>query len=315
MIDQIKGWAGVKLNGLSINIDIVDNCVLRCPSCAQGSIGGRKPHKMDFVRFTRILDKIQIETKIRHIMLYVYSDPFQHPELHRFVGECTRRGIKTWLSTMLQTTFADFARVIAARPTEFRISLPGWDHMAYYQKGAKPEKFDEKFAKVCKLPRHPETTWTMFFQVYDNNQHEIPKARKLAEDNGIKFVAVPSIFMPLEKVVEGNYSPQDDELISHLIESPEEALNKMKRNTYCTCWKQLTLDARGQVYLCQLIYEDRFILGKFFDKPIAEWRRLIQSDPYCSKCISVGANVIEECYSDFTTHADPVGHANKKRRK
>jgi len=317
MLEKLKGLAGAKINGMSLNIDLVDNCVLRCPSCAVGSIGGRKPHQMSFDLFVRILDKLQREVKIRHAQLYVYSDPFQHPDLDLFVRECTRRGIKTWLSTMLQTTFADFAEVIQARPTEFRISFPGWEKMSYYQRGAKPELFDRKFKEVVKLPRHPETVWSLVYHVYRDNQgDELDRARRLAEDNGMKFVALPSIFMPMERFVEETYSEQDKLLIARLLETPEESTARMKYSSWCPCYKQVTLDARGKVYLCELIYEDRFIVAdNFLTTPLKDIMRRIRSHEWCGPCMAKKGNQYQSCYAEIATSADPVGDANKKRLK
>jgi hypothetical protein len=316
MLDKLKALAGMKLNGVSLNIDLVNYCACACPSCAVGSIGGRQTGKMELQTFRRILDKFDAEgVKIRHIQLYVYSDPFLHPELDQFVAECTQRGIKTWLSTMLQTTKADFREVIEARPTEFRVSMPGWRYMSYYQKGARPEVFDRNFAEVVKLPRYPETVWTFAYHIYsDNSGEEMRKAYNLATEHGFKFVGLPAIFMPLEKIVEKRYSEADKVLISRLVESPEEATAWMKEKSFCACWKQITLDVFSRVYLCELIYEDRFILGDFFDWPIDYWLKRIRRDPYCGDCIKAKANVYEECYSEFTGKGDPVESANKKRR-
>ena len=314
-LEEAKGFIGSKVKGISYNIDLVDNCVLRCPSCAVGSIGGRKPHRMTFDFFRRILDKAESETKIRHIQLYIYSDPCQHPDLHLFVAECTRRGIKTWISTMLQTTFCDFSKVIEARPTEFRISMPGWEKMSYYQGGAKPELFNKKFCEVIKLPHYPETTWTMAYHVYKDNQGEIDKARRLAETNGIKFVALPSIFMPMEKMVENRYSERDREVISRMLETPEEATSRMKSSDYCPCFKQVALDAHGKVYLCQLIYEQRFVLGDYLAMPFKEIMSAIRSHEFCGKCIAFKGNQYQSCYSEFVSSPDPIAQANRKRMK
>lgn len=312
-IEEAKGYIGAKLRGVSYNIDIVDNCVLRCKSCAVGSLGGRASHQMQLATFIAFLNKAQSESKIRHIQLYIYSDPCQHPELDAFVDVCTRRGIKTWISTMLQTTSCNFREVIEARPTEFRISFPGFEQMSYFQGGAKPERFKKKFAEVVKLPRYKETTWTMVFHKYKDNQHEIPAARKLAEDNGIKFVALPSIFMPMEVMVENRYSEQDRDIISHLIDTPEEAVARMKASEYCPCFKQVSLDSRLNVYLCQLIYEKRFILGRYFDMTFDEIMKSIRSHEFCGKCIKFKGNQYQSCYSEIASSKDPVGDANKKR--
>jgi len=313
VIEELKGWLGTKIHGISLNVDIVNGCPLRCPSCAVGSIGPRKGKMMKIDTFRRILDHAG---KVRNVQLYAYSDPCVHPELHLFVQECTDRGITSQISTVLQTTKCDFAKVIEARPSEFRISWAGWALMDYYQEPAKTEIFRKKLKALWSLPRHKETTWTMAFHHYKDNSYELRLARLIANNRNLKFVVIPAIFMPCEKVVEKNYSAQDRTLISHLPESPEETIAKLKfHDDYCLLWKQIYMDANADVYLCQLIYEERFKLGNFFDKSVEGWLKLIKTDPFCQKCMKAGGHAYQYCFANFIKYDDPVGVANKKRRR
>jgi hypothetical protein len=301
---------------MQFNIDLLNNCCLSCPTCAVGAIGGRTGKPMTIDLFRRILDKAQREVKVRRIQLYAYTDPCLHKDLHLFVAECTDRGIESTLSTMLQTTKCDFAKVIEARPTEFRISFPGWKKMHVYQRGAAPSMFDAKFARVSLLPRHPETKWTMAYHLYNDNADEMPAAKQLAQSANIHFVALPAIFMVNEKVVEKTYTKDDLSIISHLIETPESAIAKMKVDpTFCILWKQVTIDAEGMVYLCQLVYEKRFQIVPFLDVPLKEISRRIKTHSFCGDCMKAGGHVYQECYADFVTNDDPIAVANRKRMK
>lgn len=317
LLQEVKGYLGQRINGVSFNIDIINACSLRCGSCAIGSIGTKRGGKMmSFELWNKILDKAQSECRVRKIQMYAYSDACLNPDLHLFVQNATDRGIPTLLSTMLQKTTCDFAKTIEARPAEFRISFPGWNHMEYYQKGAKPERFNEKFAEVTRLPRYGETLWSLVFHLYNNNADELPRVRKLAEDNGLKLVVIPAIMMVCEKVVEKTYTEQDKELISHLLETPEESISRMdKMEDYCGEWKRITLDANGDVYLCQLVYENRFKLMNYLDHPLSEIQSTIRNHSFCGKCMKAGGNIYQECYADFRDSKDPVGEANKKRHK
>ncbi len=312
---EIKGWLGEKLFGTGFIIDIADFCPLSCPSCAVGSIGSRGGGYMTLDTFRRILDKAQSECKVRRVQLYGYCDPCTHKDLHLFVGECTKRGLQSMISTMLQTTKCDFDRVIEARPSEFRISFAGWDKMAYYQRGAKPDRFDAQLERVSLLPRYKETRWTLLFQLYKDNGDEVQRARELAQRSNMTFVVLPAIFMPCEKMVEGNYSEQDRELISHLLETPEDNVKRLKFPTdYCLLWKQVTMDANGEVYLCQLIYEDRFKLGmNYLTTPLKMIKQAMRNHPFCIPCMKMGAHVYQYLYADFCKYDDPIAEANRRR--
>jgi radical SAM protein with 4Fe4S-binding SPASM domain len=238
-----------------------------------------------------------------------------HPLLHLFVEECNNRGIDSWISTVLQGTTCDFDKVIRARPTEFRISFAGWDHMEYYQKNARRKVFNAKLKKVCSLPQYVDTQWTMAFHVYRDNQHEIPRAKKLAEKYNLKFVALPCIFMVGEKVVLKNYSEQDLALIDRLVETPENAIASMKHDrTYCKMWKQITIDACGDIYLCQLLYEDKYLIGNFNTFSRSKIIKTMKNHPFCQQCMASGMHTYQECYGEFLEYDDPIAHAERKRR-
>jgi len=314
--DSIKGWFGQKINGVSYNIDVINTCSLRCPSCAIGSMATqRSGKKMSIEMFRAILDKAQSESKVRKVQFYAYSDPCLHPDLHLFIQECTDRGIYSAISTMMQTYKCDIQKVLDAQPTEFRISFPGWERMSYYQAGAKPERFDANIEKFRHLKVRATTKLTMAFHLYNDNEHELDRANALADSLGAILTAIPSIFMPCEKVVEKNYTKQDLELISHLNETPEESISRMKLSeSYCLLFKQITIDSEGMVYLCQLVFEDRFKLVPFLDVPLKQIQDRIRNHSFCNKCMKVGGNVYQYCYDDFVLSDHPVSGANEKRR-
>lgn len=317
MLREIKENIGVALKGISYNIDVTGFCSLRCGSCAVGSIATKRhPGKyMSFETWVSVLDKAMAHGKVRKVQMYAYTDPCLHPELHRLVDYATRMGIPTLISTMGQQTQCDFEKLVEARPHELRISFPGWNKMTYYQKGAKPEVFDRNIEKICSLPRYPETIWSLIFHLYNDNHDELPRVRALAEKWNLKLVVIPSIFMVCERVVEKNYSPQDLELISHLLETPEESISRMKKDSFCMQWKQISMDCTGEVYLCQLVYEDRFKIGNFFDKSIPEIQSTIRNHSFCGKCMAAGGHSYQSCYSDVKLYNDPVREANKRRHK
>jgi hypothetical protein len=316
-VEELKGWIGTKVNGYMYVIDIINACCLRCPTCAVGVLPFRKEtgKVMSFDLFRRILDKAQSESKIRKIQLYIYSDPCMHKHLHLFLEECRKRDIPNSISTMLQATNCDFAKVVEARPTEFRVSFAGWRNMSIYQRGGNTRRFLDKLELISNLPRYPETRWTMFYHLYKDNLDEAPLAKKLAEDHGLDFIAYPAIYMINEKVVEKNYTPAELETISHLLETPEENIKRLAVDTqYCQMQrKQVTIDANGDAWLCQIVYEDRFRLAPFLTTSLREIRRLQKAHPFCVKCKAAGGHTYQYLYGDSTKIEDPIVYADKKR--
>jgi hypothetical protein len=117
-------------------------------------------------------------------------------------------------------------------------------------------------------------------------------------------------------MVEGRYSDQDKEIISHLLETPEQCVQRLKFSTdYCLLWKQITMDAKANVYLCQLIYEDRFIVGNYLEDSTKSLIKKIKTHPFCKPCMRVGAHAYQYLYADFYKYENPIQVANRRRFK
>jgi hypothetical protein len=295
-IRKTKGYLGARIHGLAYNIDTVNGgCPVACPSCSVGSIGRRKGGRMPIELFRKILDKAEAESPgVRNVQLYAHSDPSMHPEAHLFIQECTDRKIPAIFSSVLQRPQCDWKKVIEARPRELRISFPGLEQMSYYQAGANPDEFLKNFYHLTALPRHKETTWTLGFHLYNDNGHELERARDM---------------------VEKTYTEQDKELITHLCNTPEDWMAQMRHSDFCACQsKQITIDSLGYVYLCQNVYSERFRMVHFLDSSVERIRREMMEHPFCVKCKEVAGNTYQENYS-YLFGKDPVAKANKGRFK
>jgi hypothetical protein len=311
---HMKGWAGVKVYGTAYNIDLQDtNCPVACPSCAIGSLGRRPRATMSMDMFKAILDKAQREGKVRNVQLYAYSEPTMVANLHEYLEELRRRKIPAIISTIAQTSKCEWAKVVEARPREIRISFPGWKHMAYYQRGAKPEVFDGKFAYLMTMPRHPETIWTLGFHIYKDTLEELPRAKALAERYGLKFVALPAMHMENSVTVRGTYPERDKELISRLLETPEEEAARYTYSDFCYCQsKQITISATGMTWLCQNTY-NLGPLSPFLDTPLGDLRKRIREHPFCPECKAAKQNLTQTRYGYWFENGDPVERANKEK--
>jgi radical SAM protein with 4Fe4S-binding SPASM domain len=314
--DELRGWVGVKTHGILYAVDLINFCANVCPSCPN-HYGKHDGNLMSINTFREIFDKAQEESKVRRMQLYVYSDSALHPKLHQFVAECTKRGIESAISTPLQTTKCDWAKVVEARPTELRVSFAGWKNMDIYQPHGRVARFEANMKLLSKLPRHPETRWTLFFHKYKDNLDEVVPARKFAEYYGFDFIDYPAIFMTQEKIVEKNYTARDLKTIDLLLESPEHNIDRIKtRSRYCQLQsKQIMIDANADVYLCQILFEDRFIVGNFLDTPLKELRRRLREHPFCKQCKNVRAHNYQSCYSSPIEFKDPIERGNKGKYK
>jgi radical SAM protein with 4Fe4S-binding SPASM domain len=291
-------------------IDVIDACSLRCPTCPTGVQLPRDGARMSLDMFKKILDKGQKECNIMKVQLFRFGDPLLHPKIHEFIEECNRRGLKTGVSSALQATNCDWQKLAASKVTEFRASFSGWKNMHIYQKPAKIERFLEKFEMVSHLPWAKETTLTMLFHEYMDNKDEIGPARELAESHGFKFIPIPAQMMVYDNIVNG-YSPRDHATLDLLFQTPEEDITRLKHaptgEEFCGMQeREVTLDAHGNMRLCQFMYTTDYIIGNYLERPLKEMRKEIINHPWCVKCKTKGLVGYSMCYADPVTSKNPV---------
>lgn len=315
-VDEAKGYLGLKFKGITLVVEPANTCCCRCPSCPVSVFGPRAGEMMTPGLFTAILDKTEREAgSVRVCHLYFKGEPTLNKQLPELVAELTRRKIPSSVSTVLQTVKCDLRDLIEARPSEFRVSFPGLNFIEKYQKGS-PRRFMENLRFAATLPRYPETRWVMLYQVYRDNQgQDLESAKSLAKMYGFDFIPLPAIYMVSEHMIDKSYTETDKALIADLIETPEESVARMDTSSrWCACWKQLTIDAKGDVFVCTLLYDEKYNLGPFLDKPLSYFQKAMRHEA-CGPCMESGNHVYQACYDEFITHKDPVTSANRKRLK
>ena len=342
MMSNSKLWAkfrhtplGVKLRILKAKWfvkhellwDIVDACPMRCPTCPTGIQPSRDGHKMSIRTFRNILDKLQYEDKIKiyKIQLYRWSDPLLHPDLHLFIAECNARGIRSATSSVLQAMNCDLEKVLAAEPTEFRVSFSGWRSMHIHQKGAKPERFMKNLEIISRIPTSPKTQRIFFFHRYKDNLDEEPFAKLLAEQHDFKFVAFEATYMLYDRIVENYtgerpYTEAEKAAINRLTETPEENISRLKKKPregdYCRMQREeITLDSHGRVQQCQMMYPERFIRGNIMDEPMKDIRKRIITEKFCHSCKKSGVIPYSKIFGDPAMTEDPKAIADSWKYK
>jgi MoaA/NifB/PqqE/SkfB family radical SAM enzyme len=316
MIEQVKGWLSNKIFGISLYIDIIDNCQCKCPSCPSGTQKRMDGHTMTIEEFDEILIKLLSETQLRKVQLYRWGDPTLHPDLHLFIQRCRQYHLPCSISTVAQKTRCDWDKVVEARPDEIRFSFTGWKYMSYYQWGAKASTFTLNVEKISSLPRHPETRWTMFYHLYRDNLDEEIFAKKFAKDCNLEFFSFPATYMMYENIVSGKYPAKDKEILSRLLETPEQNIarfkKKPKETDYCIMQsKQLTLNSYGKIYQCQMMYNSN--VGNFLNMSYQDSVGIRKREPYCLMCKAKGVPGYAQIFADPIVVDDPIEKANKGR--
>jgi len=293
-------------------IDIVGTCNLRCPSCPLGNvkssqfISARRPKGfMDFELFSRVLDKAEAECKVAEslfeVYLYNWGEPLIHPKIAEFVTELSRRRIRFFISTNLNTE-TSLTPIVRAGPAVFRISLSGFSK-AIYSKGhvdGDPNLVISNMYRLRHAMDHCKSKMAVhvYYHVYqDNCQDDILKMAELSDSLGFYFSPGWAYFMGLEKLmayVEGKptFTPEDQETLRRTVLSLDEAIaiSQQAQSPSCSLQTdQMVINHDGSVALCCAVFDPvNFIASDFLGSTHEELQERKRKASLCTKCMANG---------------------------
>jgi MoaA/NifB/PqqE/SkfB family radical SAM enzyme len=287
------GW---RVNGLSFMFDLVNACSFKCPSCPVGNLPKRDGEVMDFDKFTRILDIIEAQVKIRNVLLYSFSEPFLYPLIAEAVDELKhkRQVPRVMISTNLSRP-KNIEKTMAAGLDELRISFSGFENGEYFHRGRKMSQFVHACNDLALLVPKYKTRVGLIWHRYRTNLHEAKAIKEFARVRGFDLIPETAFFIPFETILSGNYTKADRDLIGHLIMPPEEKLKRQERDQVCYYQqKQMVIDAHGQVYLCRHVFGKQFEIGNIETDSIRDLRKRMAEDSFCVSCKNHGLNKYTE---------------------
>lgn len=314
-------------NYLSYSVDIAGNCNLRCPSCPVGNIDLKHTRPRGFIKkelFYEIADKISFESADKNtwVSLYDWGEPTLHKELPLLVEYLNKKKLRSRISSNLNYD-ADFKSIVKSNPTEFKISISGFNEGSYsitHRRG----KIDKVLNNIVKLKKYRDqfnsnTKFIMNYHVYKHNLGEdYVKLEKLCHEIGFEFRPYAAMFMPIEKVLslidskkkkisdDINFKlPQitedDLNLISLLLTDPvkeyerweKEGQGKIKENQICTRKEnKIAIRMDGSVPICCGVYGGEYkVIDNFLDKTHDEIQTLRGNYSLCKTCIENGAHL------------------------
>lgn len=194
----------MKLRGMPYEweIDTTNICQLSCPLCHTG-LGNIKRDQgvMDYELFTRTVD--DIKDSALWLTLYSWGEPFLNPRIHEFVGYAHHQGIATIISSNLNRPLTEemAENIIRSGLDVMIISLDGVTQEVYEQyrvNGHLFRVFDNiKLLAATKQRlgmKTPRLEWQ--FIVMKQNEHQIPEARRLADEIGVDVITFKKVDFP-----------------------------------------------------------------------------------------------------------------------
>jgi len=287
-------------------IDISGPCNLRCISCPQGNFG-RKPKSgfMNAATFEKVLSKVlQEDPFVGAVSLYNWGEPLLNPQLPEILRIAEEKGIHTAISSNLNIE-KDFADVIKAHPTWFRVSVSGFGpSYEVTHTGGSWALFHKNLLRLKELQNeyYPDLQVEVFYHIYrHNNGEDFQKMKELCDQLGFTFRFRHAALAPLENieaVIEGReLSPEAQQTRELQIFPVEEVMEiaRSQRDRPCFYKRCLWITWDLRVAQCMEWFSPELSLvpSDFLSTPLSEIIAARAENEFCNRCQE---KAIHRCY-------------------
>ena len=255
-----------------ITIEPGNICNLKCPLCPTGQKDRSAKHDfITFENFKKIVD--EIGKYLMLVRLYNWGEPLLNHDLVKMIEYAVNKGIEVKISTNLSMKLSE-QELEAIAKTNLRkiyVSANGASRETYakYHIGGDFDKVMENIkslkVKTKKFNnRFTEIIW--LFHVFRHNEHEIEKAKEIANELGVKL----------------SINKMRTDMGKEVFETPEEAIKRDKKwlpenpeynifnienkstKTHFRCnllWKETVINWDGSILPCCFIYSEKYSFG------------------------------------------------------
>jgi MoaA/NifB/PqqE/SkfB family radical SAM enzyme len=245
---------------IHFNIDVIDKCNLRCPTCFRGTGAQKNAHgSMPLDRFRVIVNKAFAEG-YPNISLINWTEALLLKSLDQYVRIVKEFPVDCWISSNLSLPPARYlpsiTATLAAGVDFLFVSISGFSQATYeinHKKG-RVDWIKENLAGIARALHSGEvktSVWIRYLE-WAYNAHEKRPWEELAAEYGIGFHAVPAHGDPLQPLPGAKeYSEhvkrcvahaQQAEPVSRIIEVPDKVCGLIM--------DRVAIDAKGDAYLC-----------------------------------------------------------------
>lgn len=193
-----------ELRKFNYQVDISGSCNLKCISCPRGNFDEHRPVGiMSADVYQKVIDKILREDPYTGIItLYNWGEPLLNKHLPEIVKITRENNLLSAISSNLSFNL-DFEKVIAAKPTWFRVSNSGWGEN--YEKTHTGGNWDLFYSNLFKLKaykekHHPEMIVEFFFHIYNHNREDYTKIQALCDELGFTLRHRHAALAPLDNI-------------------------------------------------------------------------------------------------------------------
>jgi len=270
-----QGASRIAAKPLKLTVDATNVCQLRCPLCPTGQhIHDRESGHAPLQMLEKLLD--ELGDSLFFVDFFNWGEPLLNTHIEDFISLANSRNVVTTISTNLSLPLTDdrIRRLIQSGLGEMIVSLDGASQETY-QQYRRQGKFDLVFDNMRRIVRmkrelgstSPLISWQ--FLVFGFNEHEIEKARTMADEIGVDRILVRPAFLDIDRYP---LSPSDRREISAW--KPQDKLYQIesgphsgeKAHTRCGWhYTSTAINWDGTVAPCCTVFEKQHDFGSLKD--------------------------------------------------
>jgi len=287
-----KGWFTRAMNyyfdcffpaGATVCVEISADCNLKCVMCPRGGVHGlvnKRRGMMDIEIFKKIIDKFRDENvRVRELWLANWGEPFLNPlfpEMARY-AKSRLTGAKIIAFSNLNCLM-DPSAVMSSGLDRLEVSMSGMSQEVYSKNhvGGDIKTVLRNIAGLVSAKKRLRGAMAIAVKFHDYvyNKAEAVLAKDFCRRSGIEFklarcsvscVEGNAAFQKEKERFSGFYSRfidlKKEEKIARTLKTPADCMIK--------CY-MVTIDFDGRLYRCCGVYEEKNLMGSFFDHAIRE---------------------------------------------
>lgn len=255
-------------------IDASNICNLRCPLCPTGQRKhGRTKAFLKFEDFKKIID--EVGDYLLMVDMCNWGDPMLNKDILKMINYAHNKNIYTRISSPMILPI-DPKQFVDSGLDYLIISLDGASQETYeiYRRGGNFNKVVKNIKDIAaeKKRQHKKTPSLIWqFLVMKQNEHELPKVYKMAEDMGIDYVKIEKVRSDIgdeifkndeTKIRESkNWLPVDSSFSRFDYAKKRK---KVRKKSCIFLWIAFTINPNGSVSPCTSIYPEKYDFGNAF---------------------------------------------------
>lgn len=250
-------------------IETTNHCNLNCPFCLVGmqndlfekhgnsahNLLSRSMGKMTDEIFLRIKDEIKL-FGIKKAYLHFQGEPFLNRKTPHFAGLLRSEGLYVGVFTNGQAFTDRIIEEIADKKIDLiRFSVDGASEETYQKNrvGGKFQNVLENMKKVVNAHQGKKTRIEWQFLPLRNNEHEVEKAEKMAQEIGINF------FFKGFRETDPDLAPKNEKYKSKFLQKPCKDI-----------YKQLGFYWNGDVVPCCYDVDGKEVMGNIMESSLED---------------------------------------------